>query len=1075
MLRASFFDRFVEVRQRRSQAAPVVSVILLSDRAVDPSAAIEAVLSERSVDLELIILDDASEAETADRLASAHAADDRVLLIRYQRRTGIPALCLNTALRHASGRFIGYQSSDAYYVPGGLAALVAAIDGGGAGLVHGRIVKPNGPRPHRDSAPEVNASVLAGRNPLVAAGVLHRPDVIDRAGAFDPHLAIRGRHEWDLWQRIAEGGVFVGIPDEVATVLPRADPDRRKPPSRKGFALARMRADRTDELSLDGASHCDVIGERFLPDPASRIAFHSREILPYLGAHFDQTELLETQLAARLLPEERAVVSVSGSVRSATVEMAFRNYAETFPAAIGLVEDEAPPIHDMTVNLRTLTPPNADQRAKALAERKPLIYALDDDLFALYGRRAENAPILHAVEDHTRAADLVIVYARALIEHAAALNPRVSALAMNTPARFIERCVDGEKERGKTRYLLIGRVIRGRELRKLGDELRDFFNAHRGEATLTVFSDERLDPEYRELLSGIDYETTPLLHYRRFREFLVGSTFHFLINPLRESRFNRGKSPVKYLEATMAGAVLITSKAHVYRQVKHGETGIVVPWRTGAWREALEESLAMGEGERAAMHAAAAADIGSTRSTEATYLTFRTTLEAAQLHALLRSRLRPGGKALIVVDDPARTGLPESLRSLLDPLHFTVVIADDLAASSPGERAETLKENGAALVHAATLRSPWLAAATEAGIPSVSGIDSADELRPPIARPLAGDPDCIAAVTADLAGSAEQAGFARSFRWTPSLPRPKKFAQNSLHRQRGGVRIAAASGRDIASDAELIAASLQAFAGDTPVRLEIACGADDQNAWRTALAVHAVRPEPVFVEGKALSRRAVLLTLGDGDDLRRATLEAMSVGVPVISVRGDVGPRGDDGLRDCDVSPEPEAVATALRRLYALRPRRLQTLRRGAAATAFTLADPDVAAANLIRLYRIAVEASDRRQARRRLEAQQSRRQRAVTIDVRDGRARFLGFTSTEPLAPEIIEADIPDHWLAREADGAVEVIAAAGGAARFIVAAEDPSVGLAPAGKGEVRVVVTCDAISREIVAGEEMWTPLG
>ena len=57
--------------------------------------------------------------------------------------------------------------------------------------------------------------------------------------------------------------------------------------------------------------------------------------------------------------------------------------------------------------------------------------------------------------------------------------------------------------------------------------------------------------------------------------------------PLVPHDFNRCKSVIKYYEYAMAGAAGIYSDLEPYHEVRHGDTGLVVPHDVDAWKDAL--------------------------------------------------------------------------------------------------------------------------------------------------------------------------------------------------------------------------------------------------------------------------------------------------------------------------------------------------------------------------------------------------------------------------------------------------------------------------------------------------------
>jgi len=86
--------------------------------------AIDSVLCQAGIDLELIVVDDHSTDHTADVVASYR--DARIRLVRNPQQLGI-GYCHNVVLRESRSRFIAHVDADDFLLPGALRKLVDAV------------------------------------------------------------------------------------------------------------------------------------------------------------------------------------------------------------------------------------------------------------------------------------------------------------------------------------------------------------------------------------------------------------------------------------------------------------------------------------------------------------------------------------------------------------------------------------------------------------------------------------------------------------------------------------------------------------------------------------------------------------------------------------------------------------------------------------------------------------------------------------------------------------------------------------------------------------------------------------
>ena len=190
---------------------PLVSVILPSyNRADRILVAVDSVLNQTYDNLELIIVDDASEDETPEVIKSLD--DDRVKFIVHETNKGASA-ARNTALKEAKGKYVAYLDSDNEWELNYLSAMVGAflILEDADALYSGQIIYSE-----FDSDPvavrfaSYNKPLIHNRSYIDLNCFCHKLDVIDKVGNFDESLI--KFVDWDLILRISNEFKIYSIP-----------------------------------------------------------------------------------------------------------------------------------------------------------------------------------------------------------------------------------------------------------------------------------------------------------------------------------------------------------------------------------------------------------------------------------------------------------------------------------------------------------------------------------------------------------------------------------------------------------------------------------------------------------------------------------------------------------------------------------------------------------------------------------------------------------------------------------------------------------------------------------------------
>ena len=189
-------------------------------------ATLDSVFSQTFTDYEVIVINDGSSDDTAERLRPLEAAGQ----IRYIKQANAgQAMSRNRGIREARGEFIALLDDDDLWPPDKLEWQVEAlrarsdvvvacggldcIDGSGRPaprLAARGLDLPRLPPEQADALYEA----LTRRNQIVSPGqcLIRRSTLAALTGdPFDARPALRGCDDWDLWLRLAERGRFLFV------------------------------------------------------------------------------------------------------------------------------------------------------------------------------------------------------------------------------------------------------------------------------------------------------------------------------------------------------------------------------------------------------------------------------------------------------------------------------------------------------------------------------------------------------------------------------------------------------------------------------------------------------------------------------------------------------------------------------------------------------------------------------------------------------------------------------------------------------------------------------------------------
>lgn len=207
--------------------APSVSIVMCAHNAANYiDETIDSVLAQTYTDFELIIVNDGSTDHTSKVVTSY--ADARIKLIE-QKNAG-PAAARNTALQHASGKYLAILDSDDLWLPHYLEKMLnlfkcdPKIDFAYPNAEYFGTPYWDGKRfMDRDpSSLPVTLDKLISRECNVFISSIFKREIITKVGGFDPSL--KGSEDLDLWFRICLAGYqFTFTPEVLVKYRKRPD------------------------------------------------------------------------------------------------------------------------------------------------------------------------------------------------------------------------------------------------------------------------------------------------------------------------------------------------------------------------------------------------------------------------------------------------------------------------------------------------------------------------------------------------------------------------------------------------------------------------------------------------------------------------------------------------------------------------------------------------------------------------------------------------------------------------------------------------------------------------------------
>lgn len=270
---------------------PIVSIILPTYCRGDNGLlkrSIKSILEQEFTDWELIIVDDGSIDSTKDIVKSFMKQDTRIVYIRNEINSGLPAIRVNQGILHARGKYIAYQFDDDYLYSNMLMDLYREIKKlNEASVVYGKCKIINSIKKIENQfGREFNKSIIDKANIIPNNAVLHNKEIPYLYGGYESSIPFRRLSDWDLWRRWANYVPFIYVDKFVSVVeIEHEHSLTRTCNVYKNLLEEMQKINRCNELSLYNINEYEIDNIQIINDKELRKNIIDYDILPWYKNH----------------------------------------------------------------------------------------------------------------------------------------------------------------------------------------------------------------------------------------------------------------------------------------------------------------------------------------------------------------------------------------------------------------------------------------------------------------------------------------------------------------------------------------------------------------------------------------------------------------------------------------------------------------------------------------------------------------------------------------------------------------------------------------------------------------------
>lgn len=624
---------------------PIISVMLPTYCRGDNGLlerAINSVLSQTFGLFELIIIDDGSIDGTQKLVKKYLELDNRIMYIRNDENSGIPAIRVNQGILHSRGKYLAYQFDDDQWYKYTLEYLYNEIENRKElSLVYGQWevhdVKTDAKHIHKN---EFSYSSLIKGNFIANNSVLHHKDIIHKYGMYDCHLTMRRLCDWDLWIRWAKEVPFIYVDKVVSYIEMMVDGSLGDTvtydldTSRVMFGYNRNESLTPENIKDYIVDSLDNFGHEY-----QKIKVYNKHILPW---KINCTNFYNNDDTYKPNLGKKQRVIVTKFEYDCTVNIMIENYTtlcQNDYLFIYIPEEQLEydffKDNDILLLCRATTQDslNLSKRLKDGNKNVTILYFMDDDLLNIYklGNQFEyiapGSQMYNNVTGMLSVSDNLVAFSYNIAESIKLYNNKVTVLQTNILSKFLSN-EDAYNEENFFRIVFMGGASRREEFEEIQDDLVHIAEKY---GDRVKFSFWGFIPEKMKILKSINVEYIEYTtSYYQYLNRLSNSKFNLLICPLNENYFNKGKSPIKLLEACCCGAIGLYSDVSVYDCIKDGTHGFKIS-RGESWFKRIDKIIQMPEERKKEIFNNALKMVRDNFTTSEKLIKFKMALKSAEL------------------------------------------------------------------------------------------------------------------------------------------------------------------------------------------------------------------------------------------------------------------------------------------------------------------------------------------------------------------------------------------------------------------------------------------------------------
>lgn len=619
--------------------------------------AIKSVLDQTFIDFEFIIVDDGSRDGSLETALNYMKNDKRIVVIEHKYNSGLPAIRVNEGIMESRGKYIAYQFDDDEYLPHCLQTLYDEMKKHNMPCaVYGDCLlniyddeKSN----ERVIGGNFNYGLLTGQNQIANNTVLHDKCIFDVIGLYDPNVILRRYCDYDLWLRMGKKFGFYNIGKVITKVYALQKGSLGKNIKIFNFGMIRrfIEIDRTNMLLPNKILDLEVDNLRIYGNnfSQSEIDFiYRREILPFINKNTyylnEEQKYVYTISRSRqknmLVTKGDYSTSVDVTIKNFLVRMRNMPYTYTFipERELSLIEKEN---IDIISFYRSISDFSCKYMDMCKKNNIPSVYFMDDNMFKFYetGTAEYLAPGTRQsknLEKMVGNSDCVISYNSIITDDCKKYNENVFELRTNISSKYLRKYDKKSFISDKIKFAVFSGEVRKNVFAKLWKAMKKIGEEYKNEISISFFG---INPkEFGELSCETNYKE--FTHsYDKYIEELRGNVFHYQICPLEGIiDAEKSKSPIKYLEGTLSGAVGIFSKCIPYKLLRDDCCFKVENNTVEEWYNVLKYAITLSQEERYKIYENAFNDIQTSWTSESQAIEFLTALESATLINNLKGR-----------------------------------------------------------------------------------------------------------------------------------------------------------------------------------------------------------------------------------------------------------------------------------------------------------------------------------------------------------------------------------------------------------------------------------------------------